>query len=361
MPKMRTLAFVAVMACSSAAWGQAAPSAPVVIELQSPTQSVDPAQLQREVARQLQSPVVTVAQAQPASPLRGTLAIFVTPEGQLTVRWRDAQGREVQRSVPAPQDPFEFVRTVGVLAANLANDQLTDLIANPAFQAQPQLVQPVLVQPQLAQPVLVQAPPQPVVVQIAVTPGTVTRPVPTAPSAPAAAPVEADWRALRAQQRVSFGLDAYMTYVATETRVNGMVFESSRRVYSIGGLFVNWHARPWLRLGVNQIMGGPIDGTRHGAVVSAAPYAEFVWSPARVLEVYGQTGLGLEAKFSSGVSFALAPAITAGARFRIGDVFSLSIGARGAYSLVGDFVHTISPTPEGGLVAGFGTEIGWTL
>ncbi|MFO0562189.1 MAG: hypothetical protein U0269_29510 [Polyangiales bacterium] len=347
---MRTLAFVAVLACSSAAWGQTAQSAPVAIELQAPAPNVDPQQVQQEVARQLQSPVVTVAQAQPANPLRGTLAIFVTPEGQLTVRWRDTQGREVQRSVPAPQDPFEFVRTVGVLAANLANDQLSDLITSPVIQAQP------------APPVVIQ-PPQPVVVQIAVTPRSVTAPMPVAP--PVAPPVVSnaapDWRELRARQRVSFGVDAYMTYVGSEFRVNGVVVESSHRVYSVGGLFVNWHARPWLRIGANQIMGGPIDGVGRGAFVSAAPYAEFIWAPARVIEVYGQTGLGLEAKFSSGVSFALAPQLTLGARFRIGDVFSLSIGARSAYSLVGDFVHSISPTPQGNVVTGLGTEIGWTL
>lgn len=348
---MRTLAFVAVLACSSAAWGQTAQSAPVAIELQAPAPNVDPAQVQQEVARQLQSPVVTVAQAQPANPLRGTLAIFVTPEGQLTVRWRDTQGREVQRSVPAPHDPFEFVRTVGVLAANLANDQLSDLITSPMIQAQP------------AQPVVVQ-PPQPVVVQIAVTPGTVTRPTPATPpvTPPVAPPAAPDWRELRAQQRVSFGVDAYMTYSGYEvTNPDMTVAFSSHRVYSVGGLFVNWHARPWLRIGANQIMGGPIDGVGRGAFVSAAPYAEFVWSPARVIEVYGQTGLGLEAKFSSGASLALAPQLTLGARFRIGDVFSLSIGARTAYSLVGDFVHSISPTPQGHAVAGLGTEIGWTL
>lgn len=350
---MRTLAFVTVLACTSTAWGQTAQpeapveaqSAPVAIELQTPTPNVDPALVQREVARQLQAPVVPLARTQPTSAPRGTLAIFVTPEGQLTVRWRDAQGREVQRSVPAPTDPFEFVRTVGVLAANLANDQLSDLIVSPRIQTAPAVAPPM-------------------VVQIAITPGTVTRPVPaTPPVAPAVVPPvqPPDWRALRAQQRVSFGVDAYMTYAGGEVRTPEMVVQSWHRVYSIGGFFVNWHALPWLRVGANQIMGGPIDGVGRGAFVSAAPYAEFVWSPARVIEVYGQTGLGLEAKFSGGVSFALAPALTLGARFRIGDVFSLSIGARGAYSLVGDFVHSISPTPEGQFVTGLGTEIGWTL
>lgn len=327
---------------------EAAPS--VGVELSLPEgNGVDPAAVQQEVARQLQAPVVAQAPAlaqAPTAPSRGTLAIFVSPEGQLTVRWRDAQGREVQRSVPAPADPFEFVRTVGVLAANLANDQVSALLA----QAQA---------PHQQQP--------PVTILVQVSPATVVSPTPATPPQRLATPPPVvqqppaqtqDWRALRARQRVSFGLDSYLGH-AEHTVFAPDYVESWHSVFGIGGAFVNGHVTPWLRVGAQQISGGPATGG--GWYLSAAPYAEANWAPLRWLELYAQLGLGLCGRFGHAPQLAIAPTSTAGARFRIGDVFSIGVGARAAYSLLGDFVHSGTVVSQGDIVGGAGAELAWTV
>jgi hypothetical protein len=328
-------------------------SAPVVLEVQSPTTGVAAEALQREVARELDASVVLSGAAQGAinvqsSPVaqtagtraRGTLSIFVTPDGRLTVRWRDAQGREVQRSVAVPSDPFEFVRTVGVLAANLANDQVSDLVG-PARAAEDR---PIVVEVHVAPAAVV-------------TPPIVARP-PVAPP-PAVVPAPDDWRALRARQRVSFGFDAYMSYAHGETAPDRTSVRVWSSVYGIGGLFVNWHATPWLRVGVQQVSGGGLTGG--GFYLSAAPYAEALWAPIRLLEVYGQAGLAIEGQFSGSRAVALAPTATAGLRFRFGDGFSLGLGARVATTLKGTFIHSGTPIDAGSLAAGAGLELGWTF
>ena len=257
------------------------------------------------------------------------------------MRWRDAQGREVQRSVAVPSDPFEFVRTVGVLAANLANDQVSDL-EGPAVPSAPEA--------------------RPIVVDVHVAPAAVVTP-PVATSPPVAPPAVAapdDWRALRARQRVSFGFDAYMSYAHSEVPlVRGEVRVWSG-IYGLGGLFVNWHATPWLRVGVQQLSGGGLTGG--GFYLSAAPYAEALWAPIRLLEFYGQAGLAIEGQFSGSRAVALAPTTTAGLRFRFGDGFSLGVGARVAATLKGTFVRLGgAPIDAGSLAASVGLELGWTF
>lgn len=316
-----------VIAAESAAPQSQAPSSAVEITLPQRT-AVDPAIVQQEALREL-------ARAQ----ARGSLSIFVSPDNQLTVRWRDEQGREIARSVPAPNDPFEFVRTVGVLVANLANDQLQSLLP----------------------PQVVLSPP-PVVIhlhQSSATPPMPSQPVVQPPAAqpPAAQPV--DWRAQRARQRVSFGFDGYLSYWH-ESYMSSSFSRTSSAVGSIGGLFVNGHINPWLRLGAQQIMGGGLP-TGGGFYVGAAPYVEALASPWRWLELYGQLGVGAQYQRGGLSSLAIAPTVTAGARFRLGDVFSISVGARGTYSAVGAFVHGAFAASEGSFYGGGGIELAWTV
>lgn len=320
----------AVVEGASAPIASAPIGAPAGVEIVLPQRTaIDPAMVQREAARQLSE-----AQA------RGSLSIYVSPDNQLTVRWRDEQGRELARTVPAPNDPFEFVRTVGVLVANLANDQLRSLLP----------------------PQVVLAPP-PVVIQLqqsSATPPMPAQPV-VAPTQPPAQPpaVAPDWRALRARQRVSFGFDSYLTYEHRSFASPTRSF-SNTTIGSIGGVFVNAHVNAWLRVGAQQIFGGPMP-TASGFYVSAAPYAEALASPWRWLELYGQLGVGLQYQRSGASGFAAAPSLTAGARFRLGEVFSIAIGARGAYSARGTFMQGASAITEGQFVAGGGTELAWTV
>jgi hypothetical protein len=158
---------------------------------------------------------------------------------------------------------------------------------------------------------------------------------------------------------VSFGFDSFVTYdhrrFASPTGA-----WTNTTIGSIGGVFVNAHVYPWLRVGAQQIFGGPMP-TSSGFFVSAAPYAEALASPWRWLELYGQLGVGLQYQRSVASGFAVAPSVTAGARFRLGDVFSIAIGARGAYSAHGTFVHGASSISEGQFVAGGGAELAWTV
>jgi hypothetical protein len=265
------------------------------------------------------------------------------------VRWSAASGAQLERSVPAPSDPIELVRTIGVLAANLAQDPLAEL----GLPAQAPQSAPAPVQVNIALQPMAVAPTQPQAAPVVAPPVIVAAP------RPVLAPQPEDWRARRARQTVTFGMESYAN-AATETSSN----------VTVGSLFVNAHVRPWLRVGVSQITGGPLS-TRNGGYASATPYAEFVWAPLQWFEGFAQVGLGLQGRFTGGTGllgygsseFALDASATVGARFRIGHVFSLGLGLRGASSLINDFHygHTSRSSAAGGSLVGAGMELAWTV
>ncbi|MBL8682201.1 MAG: hypothetical protein JNK05_23745 [Myxococcales bacterium] len=335
----------------------------VVTALPGPVVSAE--SVRAQIASEMGAPAVLASPSVASSPLtassaRGTLLIFVSPDGRLTVRWTARSGARLERSVPAPSDPIELVRTIGVLAANLAQDPMSELVSRDPNA-----------------PVAPIPPNAPVHVVIALQPGQVIAPSATVAPAPAPVqpqpqaqpqPVQApipwpapqDWRARRAAQRVSFGLESYSTFFAG----NAVGFSPS----STGSVFINYHFRPWLRLGVGQITGGAL---MNGGYASATPYAEFVWDPLQWLEVFGQVGLGLQGQFMGsgpasglrGARFAMNASATAGVRFRLGHSFSIGVATRGGFDLLGDFAywHAHNSPTSGGAVVGMGLELGWTL
>jgi hypothetical protein len=350
-----TTAFAQVAVAPEGAAEASAPAAPPVIVDVVPSAAMAPAEVIRsQIAQELRAPALAPATPIAASSPRGTLLIFVTPDRRLTVRWSAASGAQLERSVPAPSDPIEFVRTIGVLAANLAQDPLAEL-GLPVQQSAPAPVQVnIALQPMAVAPVQVQpAPVAPPPVVVAAPPVVVQQPE--------------DWRARRARQTVTFGMESYAS--ASSDRSS---------VVSIGSLFVNAHVRPWLRVGVSQITGGPL-ASGGGGYASASPYAEFVWAPLQWFEGFAQVGLGLQGRFtnnhprppvgSSGAigygssEFAMDASATVGARFRIGHVFSLGLGLRAASSVVNDFHygHTSRSSATSGSMVGAGMEIGWTI
>lgn len=357
-----------------------------VVQVQQPTPTIAVAQAQPAVATALSGPVVSAesVRAQIASEMgapavlaspsvassplaassaRGTLLIFVSPDGRLTVRWTARSGARLERSVPAPSDPIELVRTIGVLAANLAQDPMSELGARdpnaPAATLPPNAPVQVVIALQPGQVLAPSATVAPPPVQPPVQPQA-QQPQPQA-QRPIPWPAPEDWRARRAAQRVSFGIDTYSTFFAG----NAVGFSPS----SVGSVFINYHVRPWLRLGVSQITGGAmIDG----GYATATPYAEFVWDPLQWLEVFGQLGLGIQGQFMRsgplGSDFrsarlAMNASATAGVRFRIGHVFSIGLAARSGVDLLGDFAywHAHNSPTSGGAVVGMGLELGWTL
>jgi|LNFM01.2.fsa_nt_gb hypothetical protein len=327
----------------------AAPAAsepPVVVDVASSAAIAQPEAIRTQIAQELRAPVITPSSAVSANSPRGTLVIFVTPDRRLTVRWTAASGAQLERSVPAPTDPIEFVRTIGMLAANLAQDPLADLLPPRAAQQ----VAPAPVQVNIVLQPLAVTPLPPPPVALALQPVMVRAPV------VAAAPQPEDWRARRQRQTVSFGFDSYSSFGT-----------SNSSDVSIGSIFVNRHVRPWLRVGVGQITGG-MTPTGRGGFVTASPYAELVWAPLQWFEGFAQLGIGLQGRFADRSSlsrsgFALDASATIGGRFRIGHVFSLGLGLRGASSIINDFYYGHAPrqSAAGGAIIGAGLEMAWTV
>jgi hypothetical protein len=340
---------VELASANARAQAQSAPSSaggsPVVVDVQAPLGHAQAEAVRTEIAREIGAPALPPMSRQQlpitAQSARGTLMIFVSIEGRLTVRWRSTSGAELERSVVAPGDPLELVRTIGVLAANLLQDPLAELPER-ALPVQPS-EQTIVVTAERA---------------LALEP-IVVRPTSVAPARWPALPM--DWRSRRGRQRLSFGLDGYVAYRSGVEFVAPDGFRQWTAIYALGGLFLNYHARPWLRVGVNQVGGGGTD--RGWSYMSLGPYAEFVFAPWQWLELYGQVGLGLQLQVGRPL-FGLATnaQVTAGARFRIGHVFSLGLGGRGALTLSGDYAHnnpTVISAGDGTL--GGGIELGWTI
>lgn len=338
---------LSVGAAAADAHAQERPSSPatvpVVVDVRSPLGGAQADAVRTEIAREIGAPAVAppVEEQLPitAQSARGTLMIFVSTEGRLTVRWRSTGGTQLERSVIAPTDPLELVRTIGVLAANLLQDPLAELPARPQQPAEPEPVAPVQIALLLA-PMRVRPP--------------AAEPIPWPTLA-------TDWRSRRARQRISFGLDGYLSYRTGVEFVPPSGFRQWSSLFAMGGLFVSYHARPWLRVGVNQIGGG---GSERGwSYFSLGPYAEAVLAPWQWLELYGQLGLGLQWQVRlPAVGFATNAQLTAGLRFRIGHVFSLGVGGRGAFTLSGEYAHNnpiVLSAGDGAL--GAGIELGWTL
>lgn len=318
LPRVAGVVLAAVSWGSWASSAAAQDGATVRLEIEASAE-LDVARVAELLERDLGQPIVRDGASERVLSIR----VLAPLEIELVLRAGDVERR---RRADLPSDPEESVRVVVLLAANLVRDQASELI--------------VPIEP--APPTVIEA------------------------AAPEAAPEEhapeEDPRNRALRRPFYAGVGAFGGIAGSHVDLSSSSVEAGTQGFFLIGGQLSFTIDPAIALGVTDLtfMVGDLGGETWG-YVGLTPMVElFTFVDSRV-QLYGQAGPSIELAWGSPIDAGVAVSLRGGARFWVGETFTLGVEA-GVHLVLTDYFGVGSTVlPQWSLPGTLGINLGWHL